>query len=118
MHKLVHLNDSYTCQAVINLPLTVQHMITEVLTILDDAYGVDRSMKKDLGGYVVILESAEDMDSLKKNINVDLNTAAFEYIDSVSGYLGCLLLLGTDYHLYFVMKQVLAPPNILKQIST
>lgn len=118
MHRLVHLNDSSTCPAFSNLPLAVQHMITEVLTILDDAYGIDRSMKKDLGGYVVILESANDMQLLKKSLNVDLNAATFEYVDSISGYLGCLLLLGTDYHLYFVMLQSLAPTNILNQITT
>lgn len=118
MHKLVHLFEADHCTAFINLPPAVQPMVTNVLTILDDAYGTNRDTKKDLGGYVVLLESSNDIESLKNTINVNLETAIFEYVDAMSGYLGCLLLLGSDYHLYFVLPLSIAPPHVLGQINS
>lgn len=117
MYKLVHLLEADHCTAFINLPPTVQSMVTNVLSILDDAYGINRDLKKDLGGYVVLLESTNDIESFKDTINVNLETAIFEYVDAVAGYLGCLLLLGSDYHLYIVLPYSIAPLNILSQIN-
>lgn len=117
MDKLVHLFEADNCTAFISLPSPVQTIVVNVLTILDDAYGTNRDLKKNLGGYVIILESSSDIESLKDIINVNLEAAIFEYIDAVSGYLGCLLLLGSDYHLYFVMPYSIAPPHVLSQIT-
>ena len=117
MHKLVHLFEADHCTAFISLPSAVQSIVTSVLTTLDDSYGINRDLKKDLGGYVVILESPNDIESLKDTINVNLEAATFEYIDAVSEYLGCLLLLGSDYHLYFVIPYSIAPPHVLSQIT-
>nr|WP_320024558.1 hypothetical protein [uncultured Acetobacterium sp.] len=117
MHKLVHLFEADNCMAFISLPSAVQTIVVNVLTILDDAYGTNRDLKKDLGGYVVLLESPNDIESLKDTVNVNLEAAIFEYIDAVSGYLGCLLLLSSDYHLYFVMPYSIAPPHVLSQIT-
>jgi hypothetical protein len=117
MVKLTHLHDTASCPSFSSLPQAVQQMITEVLNILDETYGVDRDMFKDLGGYAVILESLGDIESLNDSLNVNLETATFEYIDVVSGYLGCLLILGTDYHLYIILPRSIAPPHVLGQID-
>ena len=118
MYKLAHLRETVTYHSFYLLPLAIQEKIHEVLVILDDCYGVNRDVQKDLGGYVMVLESQEDVEALKDCMNVNLEAETFEYVDDLSGYLGCLLLLGSDYHIYFVLPQSLAPTHMLNQMDT
>ena len=118
MYKLAHFGETTTCQSFSLLPLAIQKMIHDVLVILDDSYGASRDVQKDLGGYVLVLESSEDTEDLKDSMKVNLEAETFEYVDEASGYLGCLLLLGSDYHLYLVLPLSLAPLHVLNQIET
>ena len=117
MYKLAHLQETKRCQPFTLLPLTVQKMIEEVLSILDKFYGPTRDATTE-GGFVAIIEIAEDVNALNDLIHVNLAAETFEYVDAASGYLGCLLILGTEYHLYLVLPQSLAPLNILNQMET
>ncbi|MGV8905932.1 MAG: hypothetical protein ACOH15_04980 [Acetobacterium sp.] len=117
MYKLCHLQETSACHSFSLLPLAIQKMVNDVLVILDDCYGINRDVMKDLGGYVMVLESQEDMDALKDNMKVNLEAETFEYVMEASKYLGCLLLLGSDYHLYLVLPKSLAPLHVLNQIE-
>lgn len=37
----------------------------EIITLLDENYGVNRDVDKDLGGYIALLESKEDIAEIK-----------------------------------------------------
>ena len=37
----------------------------EIINVLDDNYGENRDIYKDLGGYVLVVESVEDVKELK-----------------------------------------------------
>ncbi|MDM1012523.1 hypothetical protein [Clostridium perfringens] len=37
----------------------------EIINVLDDNYGENRDIDKDLGGYVLVVESVEDVKELK-----------------------------------------------------
>jgi len=39
----------------------------EIMALLDDNYGVNRDVDQDLGGYIAILESKEDVAEIKDN---------------------------------------------------
>lgn len=117
MYTLFHLEETITCQDFSLLPLIIQENIREILDILDDCYGATRNGLEDPGGYVMVLESIDDIEALKDNIMVNLKVETFEYVIQASGYLCSLLILGSEYHIYFVLPQSLAPIQMLNQID-
>lgn len=80
-------------------PKEVLEVIAETITILDENYGQERDVDKDLGGYVLIAESIVDIEVLKKGA---LKDAVEEYTDIIEGsggvnYTSSLFLLSSDY---------------------
>jgi len=98
--------------------LAIQEKIHEVLVILDECYGANRDVQKDLGGYVMVLESQNDVEELKDSMKINLAAETFEYVVEANEYLGALLLYGADFHLYLVLHHSLAPLQVLNQIET
>ncbi len=117
MHYLYHLTDTNHCSVISSLPDPVQIMIQDVLITLDQCYGTSRDPIKDLGGYVIVLTAADDVAMLNQ-INPSLINATFEYVEAANGYLGCLYLAGSDYHIFLVLPKNLAPAGILQQFDT
>lgn len=70
----------------------------EIITILDENYGVDRNLE-DLGGYIIIAESEEDIADIKVNIIKQLLEEYTDLIKSDDGsdYYSSLFLLSSDY---------------------
>lgn len=73
--------------------------IEDQLNILDKNYGAERSIDLDLGGYVVILETKEDVIEVKKYILKDIIAEYVDYIECKGGKQYCLSLfiLSSDY---------------------
>lgn len=117
MHNLYHLTDTNHCSVISSLPDPVQIMIQDVLITLDQCYGTFRDPIKDLGGYVIVLTTTDDFAMLNQT-NPSLIRSTFEYVDEVNGYLGCLYLAGSDYHIFLVLPKNLAPPNVISQIDS
>lgn len=73
--------------------------IEDTINILDENYGMDRDIQKDLGGYVVIVESSKDVEELK---TTTIDGIEPEYIDIIecndgSKYIQSLYMLSNDY---------------------
>jgi len=87
------------------------------LSILDDAYGADRDPKADLGGFVVILESEDEVDLLKE-YHLNLLTDIPEYTDYVAGnddnWIVSMYLLSSDYSITVIMPMHIAPVEMLQ----
>lgn len=71
----------------------------EIIVILDDNYGANRDVDKDLGGYIAILESKEEVVEIKAN---SIKTLLPEYTDIIKSnegidYYSSLFLLSDDY---------------------
>lgn len=66
---------------------------------MDDNYGVNRDVDKDLGGYVALLESKEDVTKIKANSIKGLHPEYTDIIKSDDGidYYSSLFLLSDDY---------------------
>lgn len=62
------------------LEVDVISTIKEQLNILDESYGTERNIYKDLGGYVLVLETKEDVIKVKENILKDIIE---EYVDNI-----------------------------------
>ena len=90
--KLSHLSE-------ISLEGEVAKNIEQHLNILDESYGIERNIDADLGGYVLILETKDDVIEAKENI---LNGVIPEYVDMIEfkggkQYCLSLFLLSSDY---------------------
>lgn len=105
------------CIPFCTLPSTVQSFIIDVLSTLDDNYGSGRDPIRDLGGYVIGVETPDDFPSIIEMTGIDLNTAICELVDLINGYYCCLVLLGSDYGLYFIIPEALTPMNIQDQME-
>ena len=93
----------------ISLEVDVVKIIEEQLNILDESYGTERSIDFDLGGYVLILETKDDVIEAKENIVKDIIP---EYVDNIEceggkQYCFSLFLLSSDYALVVVATKEL-----------
>ncbi|MDU8966669.1 MAG: hypothetical protein E7H39_12490 [Clostridium sp.] len=100
--KLSHLSE-------ISLEGEVAKIIEQQLNILDESYGIERNIDADLGGYVLVLETKEDVIEAKENI---LNDTIPEYIDDIEceggkQYCLSLFLLSSDYAVIVVATKEL-----------
>lgn len=83
----------------IQLDNNVVKSIEEQLNIIDENYGEGREIDRDLGGYVLILESNKDVIEVKENILRDIIPEYIDDIECEGGKQYCLslFLLSSDY---------------------
>lgn len=55
----------------------------ETLTILEENYGSDRDIEKDLGSYIVIVDSISDIAELKQ-LHLDVQKDDVEWVDEIN----------------------------------
>ena len=103
MIKIAHADEI----AGIKLPQEIVDVIEDAVTTLDDAYGHDRDVNNGDGGYVLIIESKEELDKLN-DLYIDVKTAIPEYTDRIqcndgSIFTSTLVLLSDDFGVVIVM---------------
>ena len=91
-------------------PRVVLEVIAETIAILDENYGEERDVDKDLGGYALIAESIVDIEVLKKEMLKDL---VDEYTDVIEGsggvnYTSSLFLLSSDFSIVVITTEELS----------
>ncbi|WP_338913189.1 hypothetical protein WHY21_00920 [Clostridium perfringens] len=96
-----------------NYPIEVIQSISEIIEILNENYGENRNVDKDLGGYVLIVESIEDVKELKNGMLKDILP---EYTDKIIcsegvNYTSSLVLLSSDFSVVVIVDEELS--NIL-----
>lgn len=103
-----------------NLPAEVATKVLEIVTILDDSYGEERDAVADLGGYIQIAETAEDVEAMKYQIDLECNLP--EYVDLIycengENYTNSLILLSSDYSISLLIPLSLTPEELLKYLE-
>ena len=100
--RLSHLSE-------INLEGEVAKIIEQQLNILDESYGIERNIDADLGGYVLILETKDDVIEAKENIVKDIIPEYVDNIECEGGKQYCLslFLLSSDYAVFVVATKEL-----------
>lgn len=78
--------------------------------MLDENYGVERNIKADLGGYVLIAENIVDIEILKQS---KLKAVVAEYTDVIEcsegvNWTSSLFLLSSDYAIVVVTTEKLS----------
>ena len=93
----------------ISLEGEVAKIIEEQLNILDESYGIERNIDSDLGGYVLILETKDDVIEAKENILKDIIPEYVDNIECEGGKQYCLSLfiLSSDYAVVVVATKEL-----------
>lgn len=83
--------------------------IEERLNILDESYGAKRDIDTDLGGYVLVLETKDDVIEAKENILKDIIAEYVDDIECEGGKQYCLslFLLSSDYAVVVVTTKEL-----------
>ncbi|WP_419867506.1 hypothetical protein [Clostridium perfringens] len=94
----------------INFPIEVIKSISETIDILNENYGEIRDVDKDLGGYVLVVESIEDVKELK---NRTLKDILPEYTDEIIcsegvNYTSSLFLLSSDFSVVVIANKELS----------
>ena len=93
----------------IQLPVEVNEIIKNIISIINDSYSEDRDIDDDLGGYVVIAENIIDVESLKQDM---LKGIVSEYTDIIEcsegvNWTSSLFLLSNDYSIVVVTTEEL-----------
>ena len=117
MIKLYHERDVDGLE----LDASIKDIAKNTLKILDEAYGEERDPLSDLGGFLVILESEDEIENLK-DYHLDITKDIPEYSDYVAGandnWIVSLYLLSSDYSITVIMPMYLAPIEILVDWET
>lgn len=105
MRKVSKISDLVGMELEVNVISTIE----EQLNILNESYGFKRDIDAELGGYVLVLETKEDIIVAKENI---LKDTIPEYVDNIEcegGKLYCLslFLLSSDYAVVVVATKEL-----------
>lgn len=91
------------------LEVNVVSVIEDQLNILDESYGAKRDIDTDLGGYVLVLETKDDVIEAKENILKDIIAEYVDDIECEGGKQYCLslFLLSSDYAVIVVTTKEL-----------
>ena len=87
-----------------NLPSEVKADIMQTLYILDSAYGKDRNIIKDMGGFCCVIRNEEDVKFLKENWNVDIYDDICETSVQIMDYIKKLFVISSDYCIVTYIK--------------
>ncbi|EIW19592.1 MULTISPECIES: hypothetical protein [Pelosinus] len=104
MRKIAHIEEVEQLKGVSS---EVVDVIREAVTILDIEYGQSRDVDHGNGGYVIIIESKDELQRLKE-IHIDVKIAIPEYADKIQCndgqiFVSILVLLNNDFGIIVVM---------------
>ncbi|EGS9999436.1 hypothetical protein I9Y31_001682 [Clostridium perfringens] len=97
-------------EELIDYHVEVIRSISETIDILDENYGENRDVDKDLGGYVLVVENIEDVKELRNGILKDILP---EYTDEIIcsegvNYTSSLFLLSSDFSVVVIANKELS----------
>ena len=92
-----------------NYLVEVIKSISETIDILNENYGENRDVDKDLGGYVLVVENIKDVKELRNGILKDILP---EYTDEIIcsegvNYTSSLFLLSSDFSVVVIADEEL-----------
>ena len=93
-----------------SIPVEVIEFVREIIVILNEAYGEDRNVESDLGGYVLIAENIVDIEILKQD---KLQCLVPEYTDIIEcsegvNWTSSLFLISSGYAIVVVTTEELS----------
>ena len=87
----------------------VMVQVRAVLAVLDEEYGTNRNIQKDLGGYVLLCDNDTTIEELDEVVNLSYDL--YEWADEIETYndtyVMALYLLSSDYSIVTVTTKAL-----------
>ena len=87
----------------------VMVQVRAILAVLDEEYGENRNIHKDLGGYVILSDSDTTVEELEEVVNLSYDL--YEWADEIETYndtyVMALYLLSSDYSVVTVTTRAL-----------
>lgn len=112
MKKFVSTKDFDRSNAGGDMPPDVAEAIAEVLSILDNCYGANRTDAQ-LGGYVLLVETAADMADVGKILCESVETAIAEVVDKLkSGYVRATYIINPDFSVTVLFPSFAVPSRL------
>lgn len=111
------------CHELTGLPPPVHAKIEETVAILNFYYGENRGVDKNLGGYVLLIESEADFERLKAIFHNEIENLTAEYVDIIScentsAYVCAQIMLSDDYSVVLLISCPITPNSLLKQANS
>ena len=98
-------------------PFDVRNDLVHYVAILDGEYGEDRDYFVH-GGYCVIAETEDDVETVKEIIDYDTQLLEFAtYSGENKEYVNALFLLGDDFGIVLFIPSGIAPRKIITRIT-
>jgi len=121
LERLVTMKDFESNEKVRTLPIEVRRSLEKTLEILDDNYGENRSIDE-MGGYVLVITTDEDLKQVSVKDTIDLDADIFEYVDLIPlkhsyDWIEALILLENDYGVVIYMPIPLITKNLEKYLK-
>ena len=110
------------CEALTGLPPPVHGKIEETIALLNFYYGENRNIDKDLGGYVLLIETQEDLKEIKKFLSMDSKDIVSEFTDIIKWngenvYTISLMLISNDFSVSLIIPYQMTPTTLLKDLT-
>lgn len=98
--KEFHMNNQY----LVVLPNEVRVKIEEIVSILDEAYGSDRNVLEELGGFVQVVQTTSQWKEFVKDNCIDKEL--YEFVEDINGqYVYLLYLKSDDYSIAVIVPK-------------
>lgn len=88
-----------------DLPVQVKDDIKAMLDILDTAYGKDRDVFSDDGGFIAVIDDVGMCSKTLESYNLNIKTDVFEYEQLIGGYVKRLYILSSDFSIIAYIKE-------------
>jgi hypothetical protein len=107
MIKIAHVEEAKRLQ---HLPQEVVVVVEGIAEILDTEYGVDRQVDSGDGGFILVIQSAEELEQLK-DIYIDIDEVIAEFTDTITvqgadNYTNSLILLSSDFSVSLIPSKL------------
>lgn len=107
---------------VLNVPNEVIEVLNKVTYVLEENYGADRDIDKDMGGYILLFEENDDIKLLYEELYMDINADAIpEFVDFIKcsdgqTFTHTLILCNNDFGISIFMPLEITPDNLKEYI--
>lgn len=95
-----------------SIPIEIIKEAYRLIKVLDGAYGADRDVDLDDGGFVVVAETVEDVESISRQY-VDISARPYEAADIVKcrrgDYWNLLYLNNNEFGINVLIPQAIMP---------
>ncbi|QIB27928.1 hypothetical protein [Caloranaerobacter azorensis] len=105
-----------------DLPKEVLEVVRGIVATLDTYYGENRDLDSEDGGYVLIIQSEEDIEKLEEfDIYIDEEIYP-EYVDRIKveegeDWINALILCNNEFGISLIIPISIAPEILLDEIS-